>query len=64
MAAPLEITVERVDRAIDACDRAGVKLGVEYMTRYADDAYLGYRAIADGRIGRPVVGEFSYKCYR
>ena len=61
---PLEITVERVDQAIDACGRAGVKLGVEYMARYADDAYLGYRAIADGRIGRPVVGEFSYKCYR
>ncbi len=61
---PLEITVERVDAAIRACERAGVKLGVEYMARYADDTYFGYRAIADGRIGRPVVGEFSYKCYR
>lgn len=61
---PLEITTERVDAVIEACRAAGVKLGTEYMARYAPGSYLGYRAIAEGAIGRPVLGELSYKCYR
>ena len=61
---PVETTVERVDAVIDACERAGVKLGAEYMARYTPGNYLGYRAVADGAIGKPVLGEFSYKCYR
>ncbi|MCC6178166.1 MAG: Gfo/Idh/MocA family oxidoreductase [Chloroflexi bacterium] len=61
---PLEITTERVDTVIEACRAAGVKLSTEYMSRYVPENYLGYRAIADGALGKPVLGEFAYKCYR
>ena len=61
---PLEITLDRIDAAITVCRAAGVKLATEYVTRYGGDYYRAYRAIADGAIGRPLLGEFSYKCYR
>ncbi|MFN8525597.1 MAG: Gfo/Idh/MocA family oxidoreductase [Chloroflexota bacterium] len=61
---PIEVTLERCDAVIDACREAGVKLVTEYMSRYAVGHYRGYRAVADGLLGRPVTGEFTYKCYR
>src|SRR3954470_237663 len=61
---PLEITLERVDAIIEACDTAGVKLATEYMERFKPGHYLGYQAIADGSLGRLVTGEFGYKCFR
>src|SRR3954465_2624968 len=61
---PLEITLERVDAIIEACDTAGVKLSTEYMERFKPGHYLSYQAIADGSLGRVVTGEFAYKCFR
>jgi predicted dehydrogenase len=61
---PLEITTERIDAILDATRSAGVKLAVEYMARFEPGHYLCYRAIADGLIGKPILGEFSYKCFR
>ena len=61
---PLEITLDRVDAVIDACAAAGVKLATEYVARYGAGHYRAYRAIADGALGKPFLGEFSYKCYR
>jgi predicted dehydrogenase len=61
---PLEITLERVDAIIEAAEAAGVKLATEYMERFKPGHYLGYRAIADGSLGRLVTGEFAYKCFR
>ena len=34
------------------------------MARYGTDYYRGYRAIADEVLGKPILGEFSYKCFR
>jgi predicted dehydrogenase len=34
------------------------------MERFKPGHYLGYRAIADGSLGRLVTGEFGYKCFR
>jgi UDP-N-acetyl-2-amino-2-deoxyglucuronate dehydrogenase len=61
---PIEISVERVDAMVEACRAAGVKLATEYMSRYDAGPYAGYRAIADGLLGRPLMGEFSFKCFR
>jgi len=61
---PLEITLDRVDTIIAACEEAGVKLATEYMARFQPGHYLGYQAIADGSLGRLVTGEFTYKCFR
>lgn len=61
---PLEITLDRVDAIIEAAEANGVKLATEYMERFKPGHYLGYRAIADGSLGRLVTGEFTYKCFR
>jgi UDP-N-acetyl-2-amino-2-deoxyglucuronate dehydrogenase len=61
---PLDVTLDRMDTIIEACKAGGVKLATEYMSRYMEGNYLGYRALADGLLGKPVMGEFSYKCYR
>jgi UDP-N-acetyl-2-amino-2-deoxyglucuronate dehydrogenase len=61
---PLEITLERVDAIVEACEAAGVKLATEYMERFKPGHYLGYQAIADGALGKLVTGEFAYKCFR
>ena len=61
---PLEITTERIDTVINACQSAGVKLATEYFSRYLPGGYVGYRAIADGLLGKLILGEASYKCFR
>ena len=61
---PLEITLERVDAIIEACEANGVKLATEYMARFQPGHYLGYQAIADGSLGKLVTGEFTYKGFR
>ncbi|HZO25152.1 MAG TPA: Gfo/Idh/MocA family oxidoreductase, partial [Chloroflexota bacterium] len=45
---PLEITLERVDAIVAACEANGVKLATEYVERFHPGHYLGYQAIADG----------------
>ena len=49
---PLEITVERIDRAIAAHARAGTRLGGIFNTRYTETAQLLERAVAARRFGR------------
>lgn len=61
---PLEITLERVDAIVAACEANGVKLATEYVERFHPGHYLGYQAIADGLLGKLVTGEFTYKCFR
>jgi UDP-N-acetyl-2-amino-2-deoxyglucuronate dehydrogenase len=61
---PLEITLERVDAIISACDRAGVRLATEFVNRYLPGSYALYRAVHDGRLGKPILGEFTEKLYR
>jgi UDP-N-acetyl-2-amino-2-deoxyglucuronate dehydrogenase len=61
---PLEITLERVDAIIDACDRARVKLATEFVVRYLPSSYALYRAVHDGNLGKMILGEFTEKLYR
>lgn len=61
---PMEITLDRVDRIITACDAARVKLATEFAERYHPVNYAIYRAIGDGKLGKMVLGEYSFKCYR
>jgi scyllo-inositol 2-dehydrogenase (NAD+) len=52
---PLALTVADAQAAVDAADRAGVRLQVGFMRRY-DPAYrAAYEAIERGEIGRPVL---------
>jgi predicted dehydrogenase len=61
---PMEITLERADRIVSACREARVRLATEFAERYHPVNYAIYRAIRDGKFGKMVLGEYSFKCYR
>src|SRR2546421_5513638 len=61
---PLEITLERCDRIIDACDRAGVRLCTIFPSRFGDANQTLKNAIADGRFGKLTLGETTCKWWR
>ncbi|MCX7699983.1 MAG: Gfo/Idh/MocA family oxidoreductase [Gemmataceae bacterium] len=61
---PLEITPERCDRIIAACDRAGVKLCTIFPSRFGDANVELKRAVESGRFGRLTLGETTCKWWR
>ncbi len=61
---PLEITVERCDRIIAACDRAGVKLCTIFPSRFSDANVVLKRAVEAGRFGRLTLAETACKWWR
>jgi predicted dehydrogenase len=61
---PLEITPERCDAIISACQRSGVRLATVFPSRFADAAMLVKRAIDDGRFGRLTLGSAYIKWWR
>lgn len=61
---PLEVTNERCRRIIEAADKAGVKLGVIFQSRFAPANEALHRAIREGRFGRIVMGDAYVKWYR
>jgi predicted dehydrogenase len=61
---PLEITVERCDRIIEACERNRVQLCTIFPSRFGD-ANLQLKAAVDGgRFGRLTLGETTCKWWR
>jgi UDP-N-acetyl-2-amino-2-deoxyglucuronate dehydrogenase len=61
---PLEITPERCDQIIDACDRHRVKLCTIFPSRF-HDANVALKAAVDaGRFGRLTLGETACKWWR
>jgi UDP-N-acetyl-2-amino-2-deoxyglucuronate dehydrogenase len=61
---PMEVTLERCDEIIRACESAGVELFGEFYLRYHPDNWRLKRAIDEGHLGRPILGEFGFKCFR
>ncbi len=61
---PLEITLDRCDRIIEACDQNGVKLCTIFPSRFGDANVELKRAITDGRFGRLTLGETTCKWWR
>ena len=61
---PLDITVERVDTAIEAVDRAGVTLGVFFQDRCTPAFLEARQAIAGGRLGQVLLVDARVKWYR
>ena len=49
---PMEISPQRIDRMIDAHDKAGTALGGIFNTRYSDGALQLKAALSSGRFGR------------
>jgi UDP-N-acetyl-2-amino-2-deoxyglucuronate dehydrogenase len=61
---PLEITEERCDAIIEACDRYGVKLCTIFPSRFGDANLALKSAIDADRFGRLTLGETSCKWWR
>ena len=61
---PLEITVERCDRIIDACDKNRVKLCTIFPSRFGDANVELKKAVTAGRFGRVTLGETTCKWWR
>ncbi len=61
---PLEVTLPRCDRIIEACDKAGVVLSTIFPSRFHRSARLLKRAIDQQRFGRLTMGDAYVKWYR
>ena len=61
---PLEITLQRCDRIIEACDRNRVQLCTIFPSRFADANVALKRAVEAGKFGRVTLGETTCKWWR
>src|SRR5688500_4532578 len=61
---PLEITAERCDRIIEACDKNRVKLCTIFPSRFGDANVELKKAVTAGRFGRVTLGETTCKWWR
>lgn len=61
---PIDITTERADALIAACESAHVKLGVFFQDRAAADILKLKRVIDGGELGKPVLVSASVRWYR
>ena len=61
---PLEITLEAVDRIIEAVDTAGVKLAVSFQKRFMPGYCVARDAVRSGRLGAMVLGNAYVKGFR
>lgn len=61
---PLEVTLERCDKIIDAADKAGVKLAVIFPSRFYDASKQVKKAINEKRFGDLVLGDAYVKWHR
>lgn len=61
---PIEINLARADALIEACDKAGVKLGVIFQSRFLPLVQQMKAAIEAGKLGRLILGDAYVKWYR
>ena len=61
---PIETTLEKADALIEACDCAGVKLGVIFQSRFLPAVQRIKQAIDEGRLGKLMIGDALVKWYR
>ena len=61
---PLEITLDRCDQIIEACDRNRVRLCTIFPSRFGDANLRLKSAVDAGRFGRLTLGETACKWWR
>ena len=49
---PIDVTVEKIDALITACDEAGIQFGAIFQSRFGPGAQATRRAVEQGRFGR------------
>jgi predicted dehydrogenase len=61
---PIEISLEKADALIQACEDSKVKLGVIFQLRFLDACQEVKHAIDSGALGNPVMADCYMKFYR
>ena len=61
---PLDVTLKRCDAMIAACEKAGVKLGTIFPSRFHKSSQLLKRAVEEGRFGQLTLGDAYVKWFR
>lgn len=61
---PLDVTRERCQTMIDACDQAGVKLATIFPSRFHRSSQLLKQAVQEGRFGQLALGDAYVKWFR
>jgi predicted dehydrogenase len=61
---PLEITTQRCDRIIEACEKAKVSLAGIFQSRFSEVAGLVKSTVEQGRFGTLVLGDAYVKWFR
>ena len=61
---PLEITLDRCDQIIQACEKNGVKLATIMPSRFSPANMALKKAITDGRFGKLTMGDTYVKWWR
>lgn len=61
---PIEVTVEKVDKAIEVCKAEKVILGCVFQNRCATDYQAVFNAVNDGLLGKLVMGNAHINWYR
>ncbi len=61
---PLDVTLERIDVAIEACKKMGVKLGCIFQNRTAPANQKIKEVLASGRLGKLLIGGAHAQWYR
>lgn len=61
---PLEVTLKRCDKIIEACAKYGVTLATIFPSRFHESARLLKKAVDQGRFGKLTIGDAYVKWYR
>lgn len=61
---PLEVTLERCDQIIQACDRAGVVLSTIFQSRFHESCQVLKQAVNEGRFGTLTLANAYVKWFR
>ena len=61
---PLDITLPKIDRMIEACDEAGITLGCIFQRRTLFGPQLARKALNDGRLGELTLADVTVKWHR
>ena len=61
---PIDIDVDRAEKLIEACETAGVKLGVFFQDRVAPDLQKLKNVLDSGVLGSPILMSASVRWYR
>lgn len=60
---PMAVSLQEADAMIEACDRAGVKLGVDYNMRFHAYNLKARELVAEGKLGQLVMGRAQLTCW-